>query len=107
MAVMTAKMKTLLEKVKANLIIQHDEDDELLLGYITAAVDYAESYQKVSYEKRKIPPSTEQAIVMLASHFFESRDGATAGFFSDFVSAVDNVWKTANRLLAINKRWEV
>ena len=36
---------TLLEKVKGNLILPHDEDDELLQMYITAAVRYAESYQ--------------------------------------------------------------
>jgi hypothetical protein len=36
----------LLEKVKANLILQHNEDDALLQEYIKAAVAYAESYQK-------------------------------------------------------------
>ena len=39
---------TLLEKVKANLILEHSEDDELLQLYITAAVKYAESYQHLS-----------------------------------------------------------
>jgi uncharacterized phage protein (predicted DNA packaging) len=100
-------MRNLLVKVKANLIIQHDEDDELLLGYITAAVNYAESYQKIKYGRRKFPAATEQAIVMLTGHFYESRDGATAGFFSDFVSAVNNVWLTVHRLLAMDKVWEV
>ena len=36
---------TLLEKVKANLILEHTVDDELLQMYMTAAVSYAESYQ--------------------------------------------------------------
>jgi hypothetical protein len=36
---------TLLEKVKANLILGHTADDELLQMYITTAVSYAESYQ--------------------------------------------------------------
>lgn len=31
-------METLLEKVKANLILTHSADDELLTQYITAAV---------------------------------------------------------------------
>ena len=39
---------TLLEKVKANLILEHSEDDELLQLYITTAVKYAESYQHLS-----------------------------------------------------------
>ena len=34
----------LLPKVKAHLILSHDEDDGLLLSYIAAAVSYAESY---------------------------------------------------------------
>ena len=32
-------MTTLLEKVKANLILEHDADDELLSLYITAATN--------------------------------------------------------------------
>ena len=38
---------TLIEKVKANLILEHNADDELLQMYITAAVSYAESYQQL------------------------------------------------------------
>jgi hypothetical protein len=38
---------TLLEKVKANLILEHDADDGLVQAYITAAVSYAESYQHI------------------------------------------------------------
>ena len=40
-------MEELLLKVKANLILEHSADDELLKGYITAAVSYAESYQHI------------------------------------------------------------
>ena len=40
-------MEALLSKVKANLILEHSADDELLKGYITAAVSYAESYQHI------------------------------------------------------------
>lgn len=38
----------LLPKVKANLILEHDADDGLLLHYIKAAVSLAESYQHVA-----------------------------------------------------------
>ncbi|MEE0873623.1 MAG: head-tail connector protein, partial [Ruminococcus sp.] len=34
-------MDKLLEKVKANLILEHSEDDALLKMYIDAAVSYA------------------------------------------------------------------
>jgi len=105
---MTAKMRKLLGKVKDNLIIQHDEDDILLIGYITAAVSYAEAYQHKPegyYRKAALPPTTEQAVVMLSSHFYESRDGSTGGFFSDYVGAAANVWTTVHRLLAMGKTW--
>ena len=57
-------MDTLLEKVKANLILEHSADDELLTQYITAAVSYAESYQHIAegyYSENAMPATTEQA----------------------------------------------
>ena len=30
-----------------------------------------------------MPATPEQAVIMLASHFYESRDGSTGGFFAD------------------------
>ena len=75
-------MDELLSKVKANLILEHTADDELLKGYITAAVSYAESYQHIPegyYKENPMPPTTEQAVIMLSSHFYESRDGSTGG----------------------------
>ena len=108
----TAKMKKLLGKVKANLILQHDTDDELLLGYIAAAVSYAESYQhkaETHYSKRgsKMSATTEQAVIMLSSHFYESRDGSTGGFFAGNVQAGQQVWNTVNMLLRLDRNWSV
>lgn len=100
----------LLPKVKANLILEHDQDDVLLINYITAAVSYAESYQHVVagwYDTHIMPPTTEQAIIMLASHFYESRDGSTAGFFADSVQAGQQVWNTVNHLLRLDRIWGV
>jgi hypothetical protein len=101
-----ALVDILLPKVKANLILTHDEDDVLILGYIRAALNYAEDYQKRKY-RAKLPPVTEQAVIMLSSHFYESRDGSTGGFFADNVQAGNAVWSTANRLLAMEKKWQV
>jgi uncharacterized phage protein (predicted DNA packaging) len=101
---------TLIEKVKANLILQHNEDDELLQMYITAAVSYAESYQHIPsghYADNAMPPTTEQAVIMLASHFYESRDGSTGGFFADNVQAGQQVWTTVNLLLRLDKNWSL
>jgi len=103
-------MGDLLEKVKLNLMLAHDKDDALLENLIKSAIDYAEGFQKITYDKsgeNPFPPATEQAIIMLSSHFYESRDGSTAGFFSDSVAAADHVWKAVNRLLLMNKTWIV
>jgi len=103
-------MSTLLEKVKANLILEHDADDELLHRLIDAAVSYAESYQHLTagtYEAAAMPPATEAAVIMLASHFYESRDGSTGGFFADNVQAGQQVWNTVNTLLRLDRDWKV
>jgi uncharacterized phage protein (predicted DNA packaging) len=103
-------MSTLLEKVKANLILDHTEDDELLQQYIDAAVSYAEGYQHLTvgtYEAAVMPPTTEQAVIMLASHFYESRDGSTGGFFADSVQAGQQVWNAVNTLLRLDRDWKV
>jgi len=100
----------LLQKVKKNLIIEHSEDDGLIESYITAAVSYAESFQHVSegyYLSHEMPATTKQAIIMLASHFYESRDGSTGGFFSDNVQAGQQVWNTVNLLLRLDREWKV
>jgi hypothetical protein len=108
----------LLGKVKANLILEHDQDDDLLLGFIRAAISYAESFQHLSAgtylnrqpstvnrQSRQLPPTTEQAILMLSSHFYESRDGSTAGFFGDNVQAGRQVYDTCNLLLRLDRDW--
>jgi uncharacterized phage protein (predicted DNA packaging) len=103
-------MSELLSKVKANLILEHDADDALIENFITAAVSYAESYQHLSqdyYQTNPMPPTTEQAVVMLSSHFYESRDGSTGGFFSDNVQAAQQVWDTVNLLLRLDRDWKV
>ena len=100
----------LLPKVKENLILAHGEDDALLLRLITAAVNYAESYQHLTenyYTDHLMPPTTEQAVIMLSSHFYESRDGSTGGFFADNVQAGQQVWNTVNLLLKLDRDWEV
>lgn len=97
-------VENLLPKVKANLIIDHKDDDELLCNLIRSALDYAENYQRVKY-KRKLPPSTEQAIIMLSSFWYESRDGGSGGFMSS--AKGDEILKSINWLLALNKSWSL
>jgi uncharacterized phage protein (predicted DNA packaging) len=101
---------TLIEKVKANLILEHDKDDELLEMYIDAAISYAESYQHLKegyYNENAMSPVTEQAVIMLSSHFYESRDGSTGGFFADTAIAGQQARETINNLLRLDKDWKV
>ena len=103
-------MDELLTKVKQNLILEHSADDVLLVNYITAAVCYAESYQHLEqgyYTDNPMSATTEQAVIMLSSHFYESRDGSTGGFFGDNVQAGKQVWDTVNMLLRLDRRWIV
>ena len=103
-------MESLLLKLKQNLIIEHSADDALLKGYLTAAVAYAESYQHIpegTYKETAMPATTEQAVIMLASHFYESRDGSTGGFFADNTQASSQVWNTVNLLLRLDRDWKV
>ena len=103
-------MSELLPKVKANLILEHTADDALIERFITAAVAYAESYQHISegyYKENTMPATTDQAVIMLASHFYESRDGSTGGFFADNVQAGQQVWNTVNLLLRLDREWKV
>jgi uncharacterized phage protein (predicted DNA packaging) len=100
----------LLPKVKANLILEHNADDGLIRDFIRAAVSYAESYQHITegyYTDNSMPPTTEQAVIMLSSHFYESRDGSTGGFFADNVQAGQQVWNTVNMLLRLDRRWSM
>lgn len=101
---------TLIEKIKANLILEHDKDDELLEMYIDAAISYAESYQHLKegyYNENVMSPVTEQAVIMLSSHFYESRDGSTGGFFADTAIAGQQARETINNLLRLDKDWKV
>ena len=103
-------IEELLTKVKQNLILEHSVDDELLIQFITAAISYAESYQHIEegyYQENAMSETTKQAIIMLVSHFYESRDGSTGGFFADNVNASSQVWNTVNLLLRLDRDWKV
>ena len=100
----------LLEQVKRNLIIDFNDDDNLILSFISSAISYAEGYQHLEegyYSSHDMSERTKQAIIMLSSHFYESRDGSTGGFFADNTSASEQTYKTVNRLLVLDRDWKV
>jgi len=110
-----ALVEALLPKLKTNLILTHGEDDDLLRSLILAALNYAEVYQKKPpglytiepVTEGVLRPTTEQAVIMLASHLYESRDGSTGGFFADSPGAARQSLETVDRLLAMDKDWAV
>jgi hypothetical protein len=51
--------------------------------------------------------TTEQAVVMLASHWYEARDDSTGGFCEDNVPAAQQVWNAVNNLLQLSRNWSV
>lgn len=100
----------LVELVKANLILAHDEDDVLIGSLVGAATSYAVAYQHLPdayYEDHPMSGTTRQAIVLLATHFYESRDGSTAGFWVDKPEAAKAVWDAVNTLLRLDRQWKV
>ena len=87
----------LLEACKKNLILEGNDDDTYLKGLISAAIAYAEGYQ----------PATVQGIVMLVTHWYESRDGGTGGFFADNTSAADKSMDAVHTLLRMGRDWRL
>ena len=105
-------MKTdeLVALVKQNLIIEHDADDGLIGSFVLAATSYATAYQHLPegyYDKQPMSEATRQGIIMLATHFYESRDGATAGFWADKTDAARAVWNAVNTLLRLDRDWKI
>jgi hypothetical protein len=103
-------MDELLAKIKQNLNLDYEAHDSLLKDFSAAAIGYAESYQHRTagyYAENTMSATTEQGVRMLASHFYESRDGSTGGFFADNTQAADQVWKAVNKLLILDREWKV
>ena len=96
--------------VKQNLIIEHDGDDGLIGSFVEAATSYATGYQHLDagfYDSHDMSEATRQGVVMLATHFYESRDGATAGFWADKPEAARAVWGAVNTLLRLDRDWKI
>ena len=75
-----------LEEVKVHLRIQHDEEDEYLIGLITQAQTAAEDYCRVSFEpyhqlnnegkkvEMLVPEPVRLAMLLFIGFFYENRD---------------------------------
>ena len=104
-------MDELLTKVKANLILEHTADDALAFRVTSPPLFHT---RRVISTSRREPIGTRpcrrprsRPIIMLASHFYESRDGGTGGFFSNTIGSAQQVWNTVNLLLRLDRNWQV
>ena len=91
---------SLLPKVKANLVLEHNEDDGLLKGYIRDAVSYAESYQHIAeglYSENSMPPTTEQAV-----NHAHARTSRYDAFCCSILTASDSTSLPSTRWVAMN-----
>jgi uncharacterized phage protein (predicted DNA packaging) len=100
----------LLPKVKANLVIDFDTDNDLISRLIRSALSYAQLYQNKDFTEcyadiSDVPLSTEQAVIMLVTHWYESRDGSNGGYFSN--TSGSEITKAVDRLLSASKEWVV
>ena len=98
-----------LAKVKANLVIEHGADDGILSVHVQAAMDYAGKFQHKDdsyYNTHDMTPVTTQAVVMLASFYYESKDGGTGGFFTPTATAAGQTMNCVNNLLRLDKDWK-
>ncbi|MDO5747977.1 MAG: head-tail connector protein [Actinomycetaceae bacterium] len=106
----TSSLGELIFLVRANLMLEHHEDDQLIVTLVQAAASYACSYQHLPddyYETHEMSGATRQGIVMLATHFYESRDGATGGFWADKPDAAKATWNAVNNLLRLDREWKI
>ena len=96
-------MKTdeLMALVKQNLLVNHSEDDSLIASFVLAATSYATAYQHLPEGYYQTEPMSQ------ATHFYESRDGATAGFWADKTDAARAVWNAVNTLLRLDRDWKI
>lgn len=100
----------LVDVVKANLQVDFPDDDNLIAHLVDAATAYATSYQHLEegyYELEPMSDNTRHGVVMLATHLYESRDGATAGFWADKSDAARASWEAIHRLLVLDRTWKV
>ena len=72
-----------LDELKTHLRIQHDEEDDYLLGLIRQAQTAAEDYCRVEFEPvddegnpidSSAPEPVRLAVVLMASFYYENRD---------------------------------
>ena len=79
-----------IEEVKAHLRIQHDEEDELIEGFIAQAQAVAEDYCRVQFEDTA-PEPVRLAALLMVSHYYENRDNPDRQVYMTMRIAFENL----------------
>ena len=79
-----------IEEVKAHLRIQHDEEDELIEGFIAQAQAVAEAYCRVEFEDTA-PEPVRLAVLLMVSHYYENRDNPDRQVYMTMRIAFENL----------------
>lgn len=79
-----------IEEVKAHLRIQHDEEDELIEGFIAQAQAVAEDYCRVQFEDTA-PEPVQLAVLLMVSHYYENRDNPDRQVYMTMRIAFENL----------------
>ena len=79
-----------IEEVKAHLRIQHDEEDELIEGFIAQAQAVAEDYCRVQFEDTA-PEPVRLAVLLMVSHYYENRDNPDLQVYMPMRIAFENL----------------
>ena len=79
-----------IEEVKAHLRIQHDEEDDLIEGFIAQAEAVAEDYCRVLFEDTA-PEPVRLAVLLMVSHYYENRDNPDRQVYMTMRIAFENL----------------
>ena len=79
-----------IEEVKAHLRIQHDEEDELIEGFIAQAQAVAEDYCRVQFEDTA-PEPVRLVVLLMVSHYYENRDNPDRQVYMTMRIAFENL----------------
>ena len=79
-----------IEEVKAHLRIQHDEEDELIEGFIAQAEAVAEDYCRVQFPD-PAPEPVRLAVLLMVSHYYENRDNPDRQVYMAMRIAFENL----------------
>ncbi|HEV2294088.1 MAG TPA: head-tail connector protein [Tepidisphaeraceae bacterium] len=97
---MATTSPVILAEAKAHLRIDHADDDATLSSYLVAATEWFQNETRLNFaEMDEVPQLLKQGILLLAGHWYESREAATDRRITAIPFAIESiVWQYARPL---------